>query len=59
MRMPSKRPSRRFVDAGDFVDIARARGMARLAKETGISREGLYEALSPDGNPSLRTVLKW
>ena len=38
--------------------IARARGMAQLAKDTGISREGLYKALSPDGNPSLATVLK-
>jgi probable addiction module antidote protein len=39
-------------------DIARARGMAQLAKDTGISREGLYKALSSDGNPSLATVLK-
>lgn len=40
-------------------EIARARGgMAQLAKDTGISREGLYKALSQDGNPSLATVLK-
>lgn len=39
-------------------DIARARGMAQLARDTGISREGLYKALSRDGNPSLATVLK-
>jgi probable addiction module antidote protein len=39
-------------------DVARARGMAQLSKETGISREGLYKALSPHGNPSLATVLK-
>jgi probable addiction module antidote protein len=39
-------------------DIARARGMVRLAKETGLTREGLYKALSKDGNPSLGTVLK-
>lgn len=39
-------------------DIGRARGMAQLAKDTGISREGLYKALSLDGNPSLATVLK-
>jgi probable addiction module antidote protein len=53
-------------DAGDDAtyiaaalgDIGRARGMAQLAKDTGISREGLYKALSPDGNPSLATVLK-
>ena len=36
----------------------RARGMAQMAKDTGISREGLYKALSPEGNPSLATVLK-
>jgi|SRR5581483_12320156 len=39
-------------------DIARARGMMRLANETGLTREGLYKALSKDGNPSLGTVLK-
>jgi probable addiction module antidote protein len=44
--------------AAALGDIARARGMAQLAKETGISREGLYKALSSDGNPSLATVLK-
>jgi probable addiction module antidote protein len=32
--------------------------MAQLAKDTGISREGLYKALSADGNPSLATILK-
>jgi probable addiction module antidote protein len=44
--------------AAALGDVARASGMARLAKETGISREGLYKALSSDGNPSLATVLK-
>ncbi len=39
-------------------DIARARGMMQLAKETGLTREGLYKALSPDGNPSFATVMK-
>lgn len=38
--------------------IARARGMVQLARDTGISRDGLYKALSKDGNPSLATVLK-
>jgi hypothetical protein len=33
-------------------------GMVQLAKETGLTREGLYKALSKDGNPSLGTVLK-
>jgi probable addiction module antidote protein len=39
-------------------DIARARGMAQLAKETGLTREGLYKALSPEGNPEFSTVMK-
>ena len=39
-------------------DIARARGMAQLARETGLSREGLYKALSPEGNPEFSTVVK-
>ena len=38
--------------------IGRARGMAQLARDTGISREGLYKALSEDGNPSFATILK-
>ena len=38
--------------------VARAHGMMRLAKETGMTREGLYKALSKGGNPSLGTVLK-
>ena len=39
-------------------DIARAQGMMGLAKKTGITREGLYKALSKDGNPRFGTVLK-
>lgn len=38
--------------------IARARGMSRIARETGLGRESLYKALSPDGNPEFSTVLK-
>ena len=38
--------------------IARARGMARLAKDTGLGRESLYKALSGEGNPSFATILK-
>lgn len=37
-------------------DIARARGMAKTAREAGITREGLYKALSPNGNPTFSTV---
>lgn len=39
-------------------DISRARGMSQLARDTGISREGLYRALGADGNPEFTTVLK-
>ena len=39
-------------------DVARAKGMAQVAKEAGLSRESLYRALSVNGNPSLATVLK-
>lgn len=39
-------------------EIARARGMMQLARETGITREGLYKALSPEGNPSFVTIAK-
>ena len=44
--------------AAALGDIARARGMMGLAKKTGLTREGLYKALSKNGNPSLGTVLK-
>ena len=39
-------------------DIARARGMAQLARDTGLTREGLYKALGDQGNPSFATVVK-
>ncbi len=39
-------------------NIARARGMSQLARETGITRESLYRALSADGNPEFGTVMK-
>ncbi len=38
--------------------IARARNFAKLAREIGISRQGLTKALSREGNPSLDTFLK-
>jgi len=38
--------------------VARARNMSQLARDTGMSREGLYKALSGEGNPSFDTVLK-
>ena len=39
-------------------DVARAKGMSQLARDTGLSRESLYKALSDTGNPSLDTVLR-
>jgi len=39
-------------------DIARARGMTKLARETGLGRESLYKALSPTGNPEFSTIIK-
>lgn len=39
-------------------DISRAKGMSQVARKSGLSREGLYKALSENGNPSFATVLK-
>jgi len=39
-------------------DVARAKGMTQIARQTGLGRESLYKALSPDGNPEFATVLK-
>jgi len=39
-------------------NIARAKGMSKLAKDTGLGRESLYKALSGEGNPSFGTILK-
>jgi len=39
-------------------NIARARGMSQIARDTGLGRESLYKALSPEGNPEFATVLK-
>jgi len=39
-------------------DIARAKGMSKVARDTGLSRESLYKALSETGNPSFDTILK-
>lgn len=44
--------------AAAIGEVARAKGMSAIAKETGMSRESLYRALSGDGNPQLSTVLK-
>src|ERR1700691_5951145 len=38
--------------------VARARGMARIAEETGLSRESLYKSLGEKGNPEFGTVMR-
>ncbi|WP_085595406.1 MULTISPECIES: addiction module antidote protein [unclassified Pseudomonas] len=52
-------------DAGDGVliraalnDIARARGMTQVARDTGLGRESLYKALGSQGNPEFATIIK-
>jgi probable addiction module antidote protein len=55
-----------FDEAGDdaaFIakalgNVAKARSMTQLAKDTGLGRESLYKALSGEGNPSFDTILK-
>ncbi|MBU6434740.1 MAG: putative addiction module antidote protein, partial [Nitrospirae bacterium] len=39
-------------------DIARAKGMAQVAKDAGLSRESLYKALSGERSPDFETILK-
>ena len=39
-------------------DIARAKGMSQVAKESGLGRESLYKALAPGAKPRFDTVLK-
>ena len=44
--------------AAALGDVARAKGMTKVAREAGLGRESLYKALSADGNPEFATVLK-
>ena len=37
--------------------VARAKGMAQIAEQTGLSREQLYRSLSEQGNPTLKTTI--
>lgn len=41
-----------------LADVARARGMAQVAKDTGLGRESLYKALTPGAKPRFDTILK-
>jgi probable addiction module antidote protein len=43
--------------AAALGDIARSKGMTQIARETGLGRESLYKALSPEGNPEFSTIL--
>jgi probable addiction module antidote protein len=55
-----------FEEAGDdaaFIakalgDIARAKGMSKIANDAGLSRESLYKSLSGERNPGFDTILK-
>ena len=38
--------------------VARSRGMTEIARRTGLGRQSLYKALSPEGQPEFATVLK-
>ncbi len=39
-------------------DVARARGMAQIAKDSGLGRESLYKALAPGSKPRFETIMK-
>lgn len=44
--------------AAALGDVARAQGMAKIARKSGLGRESLYKALSAEGNPEFATVMK-
>ena len=44
--------------AAALGDVARAKGMTRIARDAGLGRESLYKALSLGGNPEFATVQK-
>jgi probable addiction module antidote protein len=39
-------------------DVIRARNVSKIARDAGLTREGIYKAFSADGNPSLSTVVR-
>lgn len=41
-----------------LADVAKARGIAQLAKDTGLGRESLYKSLSPGAKPRFDTIMK-
>jgi probable addiction module antidote protein len=46
------------IIAAALGDIARAKGMTQIADQSGLGRESLYKALSPEGNPEFSTILR-
>ena len=46
------------VIARALGSVARSRNFSQIARQAGMSREGLYKALSAEGNPSLATIIK-
>jgi probable addiction module antidote protein len=49
----------RYLDDDEALsDIARAKGMAQVAKDAGLGRESLYKALAPGAKPRFETVMK-
>ena len=50
-------PGGQYALLGALRQIAEAQGMASVAERAGIPRESLYRALSPRGNPTLKTLL--
>jgi probable addiction module antidote protein len=41
-----------------LADVAKARGMSKLARDTGLGRESLYKALAPGAKPRYETIIK-
>lgn len=41
-----------------LADVAKARGMAQLAKDSGLSRESLYKTLAPGAKPRFETIMR-
>lgn len=41
-----------------IADVAKARGMSKLAKDTGLGRESLYKALAPGAKPRYDTIIR-
>ncbi len=46
------------IIAAALGDVARARGMAKIAEEAGLTRDALYKSLKSGGNPTLATLIK-